>query len=756
MSRPSAALLLLALAAAAPAPAQAQAQQPVNPIHPVFAPLDAAGRKVRTAAEVSPDVTCGACHDAPWIGAHTGHPAEKVKASCVQCHLDGGVLDVRAGTLDAEGRLTRRAIRIGPPRAANCAGCHGLVSDGRAPVLLPADFEAPAGANALAFTLTQGEGAIVAPQRMSDSFLNLEGKAGLASPWDVHAAKLVDCVGCHYAANDPGRVDRKQASLVYLAVDPRRPSNAEFLLRPDHRLAEPGCRSCHDASKAHAFLPYRERHMAVVACQACHLSAPRGPAVEMIDATVVTAAGTPATRYRNVERRPGEPLNAATLVPFRPLLVERLERDGVRRLSPVNTVSRFRWVSGGERREVPWPLLTGVYFDGQAYAPAILEAFDADRDGRLDEQELRLDSRAKTELVANRLVTAGLVQPVIEGRLDPVPLSHGVPARDRALRDCQGCHAGDSRLSEPFLIAGYLPGGAPPRPREGARVELAGLLETGGDGALVLRRDRESAPGNLHVLGHSRQGVTNTLGFLLFVATFLGVASHATARWVLRGRRVAQPGHAGAQRQYLFGRYERIWHWTMALAGVLLIGSGLEIHNAGGHWLLDLSRAVSLHNAFAVVLMLNAFLALFYHLTTRAIRNFIPAPQGLMARVLEHLDYQSRGIFFGGPHPANAPGAKLNPLQQLTYLGLLNVLFPLQIITGLLIWAVGTWPSLAAAVGGLSVVAPLHNLGSWLFLSFFVLHVYLVTTGKTPTHHLTSMITGYGTLEADQPEPERS
>ena len=752
MKRPTLTLLLLALALASPA----RAQQPVNPIHPVFAPLDAAGHKVKTAEEVSPDVTCGACHDATWIGAHTGHPAAKVKVTCLQCHVDGGVLDVRPATLDAEGRLTRQAMRIGTPRAANCGGCHGLVSDGSTPVVLPEAYEAPEKAPGLAFTKTQGEGAIVAPQRMADSFLNLEGKAGLASPWDVHAAKLVGCVGCHYAANNPGRVDRKAASLVYLTADPRRPSTSEFLLRPDHRLAEQSCRSCHDALKAHDFLPYRERHMAVVACQACHLSAPMGPALEMVDATVVTAAGTPATRYRNVVRRPGEPLNAATIRSFRPLLVERVERDGVKRLAPVNPVSRFRWVSGLDRVEVPWRLVSQAFLEGPGYAPAILEAFDADHDGRLDEQELRLDNRAKTDLVANRLAASGVVQPSIEGILDPVPLAHGVPTRDRALRDCQGCHAGDSRLSEPFVIAGYLPGGTPPRPREGARVELAGLLETGADGALVLWRDREVAPGSLHVLGHSRQGVTNTIGFLLFVATFLGVASHATARWVLRGRRVPQPGHVTAPKEYLFGRYERIWHWTMALAGVLLIASGLEIHNAGGHWLLNLSRAVSLHNAFAVVLMLNAFLALFYHLTTKAIRNFIPSPQGLMARMLEHMSYQSRGIFFGGPHPANAPGAKLNPLQQLTYLGLLNVLFPLQIVTGLLIWAVGTWPGLAATVGGLSVLAPLHNVGSWLFLSFFVLHVYLVTTGRTPTHHLGPMITGYGTLESEEPEPERS
>ena len=137
MSRPTL-LLLVAVAAAAPS---ARAQQPVNPIHPAFAPLDASGRPARSAQELSPEKTCGACHDVAYISAHSDHAAPKVKASCVQCHLDGGRLDVRPELLAPDGRLKREAIRIGAPRAASCGPCHGVVSDGAGPVVLPADFE---------------------------------------------------------------------------------------------------------------------------------------------------------------------------------------------------------------------------------------------------------------------------------------------------------------------------------------------------------------------------------------------------------------------------------------------------------------------------------------------------------------------------------------------------------------------------------------------------------------------------------------
>jgi thiosulfate reductase cytochrome b subunit len=254
------------------------------------------------------------------------------------------------------------------------------------------------------------------------------------------------------------------------------------------------------------------------------------------------------------------------------------------------------------------------------------------------------------------------------------------------------------------------------------------------------------------VLGHSRQAWTNRLGFLLFLAVVLGVALHGGARLYLRllvrRRHPAGEAHAPAGREYVFGRYERLWHWTMAAAGVALMATGVVVHNAGWAGARALTLAVNVHNVAAVVLLVNAGLSLFHHLVTRAIRQFIPHPHGLLQRALEHLDYQSRGIFIGDPHPHH-PGHKLNPLQQVTYLSLLGVLFPLQIATGLLVWAVGLWPQLAAAIGGLALVAPVHNLGAWLFLSFFVLHTYLVTTGPELGEHLRSMVTGFRSVPAD-------
>ena len=749
MKHPALFLLAWALVALS---GPARAERGPNPIHPAFAPLDASGNKVTRAEDLSPDMTCGVCHDVTFIRARTSHGTAKASANCVHCHVEGGRLPVEADKLDAAGRLPREALRIGSPQASACAPCHTRIIGLREPLSLAAGGPTEPGERRL--SLTFDEGAIISAQRMADAFLNLADKPKLSSPWDVHAAKLVDCIACHHASNDPSRIDERKGGLRYVTADPRRPTTAEFLARPSHQLTATACRTCHDPSQSHAFLPYRSRHMEVLACQACHLAAPMAPVLELVDGTVVNAAGGPAVVWRNVEPKPGETLNTATLRAFVPPLVERVEADGARRLTPVNTVARYRWTAGALRAEVPWAQVKSAFLgEGGGYAPAVLARFDANKDGALDERELRLDAPEKVALIAERLAALGVADPRIDGLLEVHVLNHGVPSPERALRDCDACHTEGSRLAGDHAIAPYLPGGVTPRPDPSKPMDLAGTIGPGPGGSLVLARAEHAGAGGLHVLGLSRQALTNTLGFAMFLAVAVGCAFHALLRVATRGKRAAHaalhPHPEPTGKEYIFGGYERLWHWTMALSGIVLIVTGLAIHTVGWRPFFALTTAVTVHNAFAVVLMVNATFALFYHLATRTIRNLIPARDGLMGRMLEHMTYQGRGIFFGGPHPTNAPGDKLNPLQQVTYLALLNILFPLQIATGLLLWAAGNSPAIATAVSGLRFVAPLHNVGSWLFITFFVLHVYLVSTGRTPTEHLVSMITGYAPIEGD-------
>ena len=111
--------------------------------------------------------------------------------------------------------------------------------------------------------------------------------------------------------------------------------------------------------------------------------------------------------------------------------------------------------------------------------------------------------------------------------------------------------------------------------------------------------------------------------------------------------------------------------------------------------------------------------------------------------------YYLKGVFRHEPHPFNkTKDRKFNPLQTVTYLGLLGVLLPLQGITGILMWAVQRIPSISTFLGGLPVLAPIHTMLAWLFATFIVGHVYLTTiAGPKPLDAIQAMVTGWEDLE---------
>ncbi len=198
------------------------------------------------------------------------------------------------------------------------------------------------------------------------------------------------------------------------------------------------------------------------------------------------------------------------------------------------------------------------------------------------------------------------------------------------------------------------------------------------------------------------------------------------------------------EKVYLFSLYERIWHWLQAMVMVLLVLSGLAIHLPEFLGRLPYLQLVRLHNLLAVVLVANALFALIYHLATGKIRQFLPREENYLGLVVMVAIYYLRGIFRGERAPyTRDPEHKLNPLQRLAYLGVLNFLLPFQVATGFLLWAAQRWPAAVDSLLPLSLLGMAHTLGSWLFITFLIAHVYMTTTGPTPTSYLRTMITGW-------------
>lgn len=202
-------------------------------------------------------------------------------------------------------------------------------------------------------------------------------------------------------------------------------------------------------------------------------------------------------------------------------------------------------------------------------------------------------------------------------------------------------------------------------------------------------------------------------------------------------------------RMRIYTLYERVWHWFQAVCILGLIVTGFHIHYPDGLRLLSFAGAVYVHNTLGWILVLNAFLGFFYYLTTGTIRQLIPEPREFHILAYRQLRYYLYGVFHGEPHPLErSPLRRLNPLQQATYLIILNVLLPLQILTGLGLWFMQFSPWLLTRTGGLSIPAGIHMLGAWTFTGFLLAHVYLGTIGPTPWAHLATMITGYEEAEA--------
>jgi thiosulfate reductase cytochrome b subunit len=670
----------------------------------------------------------------------------------VEASADGWVWNPQA--FNENGELKSAVAGIQDPTNSNCAACHGEVHTGTGePLTLSAcDLNYPQ-------TATTGQ--VVASQRISDSGLNLADKASLNRSWDIHAERQLQCTDCHHALNNPAHVTEAQSNNpTHLRYDPRSLEINEYLQRPDHNFARGQsaqynlapeykgsmrrCENCHDPINSHQeWLPYIETHMQAMACETCHIPKMYAPAIQSYDWTVISANGDGIKSCRGVDGAPGDVKSLIT--GFEPVLLNRTNIDGHTVLAPYNLITSFYWVyedSSGHKRPVRLIDLKAAFLDGAGYAAAIVAAFDGNHDGSIAADELVLDSKDKETAVQARLSQLGLLNPHVEGLVQPYSINHNVARGESALNDCQACHENAARLTQPMQLAAF----APVLPVFDAQnnVSGSGAITFGEAGALFYR----PAPGKdgLYVFGSSRVGWIDMLGLLAFFGTLFGVIGHGALRY-LAARRQHRP-QARTKRVHMYDAYRRFWHWLQAVTIVALLLTGLIIHRPDIFAAFSFRGVVALHNILAAILVINAVFSLFYHLATERMREYIPRPYGFFDDSIRQAKYYISGIFKGEAHPfEKRPDDRMNPIQKLTYFGILNVLLPLQIITGALMWGVQKWPEIANSFGGLPLLAPFHSLLAWLFASFIVGHVYLTTTGATPLEGIRGMVTGYEEVE---------
>ncbi|WP_044333969.1 cytochrome b/b6 domain-containing protein [Sphingomonas hengshuiensis] len=227
----------------------------------------------------------------------------------------------------------------------------------------------------------------------------------------------------------------------------------------------------------------------------------------------------------------------------------------------------------------------------------------------------------------------------------------------------------------------------------------------------------------------------------------------------------SDPGSGKDALVYRHRLITRLWHWINALAVFVMIGSGLMIFNAHprlywGHfganydpaWLelprfpgwvtipshYSLSGARHWHLFFALVLAFGLLVYLLGSLANRHVQRDLRIRRRELSG--RHLWADFRAHLALRFHDPESP-RDYNIFQKLSYIGVLFVLLPVLILSGLAL-APGMWPWIADLFGGRQSARSVHFIAMALLTGFVLVHLTLVMLAG-PLDEVRSMITGW-------------
>jgi hypothetical protein len=286
------------------------------------------------------------------------------------------------------------------------------------------------------------------------------------------------------------------------------------------------CEDCHRSEVTYEWHPYSKRHLAALSCETCHIPKVHAPALKQVDWTVLTSDGEGVYTYRGVEGDVDDPRSLVS--GYRPVLLPRQHTDGTTSLFPYNTITFWYWVGGEPARPVRLIDLKRAFLDGNGYHPELLQLMDTDENGVLSRDELRLDTATKVETIRTRLETSGVKDPRIVSEIQLYGVHHNVSAVGWATKECEECHTGHSRMTEPFRLAEYLPGDVLPEVVGWANARMEGDFLKTPDGGLDYIPSTLEA--DVYVSGHDRSVLVDLIGMASLAGALFGVVVHGGIR----------------------------------------------------------------------------------------------------------------------------------------------------------------------------------------------------------------------------------
>jgi thiosulfate reductase cytochrome b subunit len=198
-------------------------------------------------------------------------------------------------------------------------------------------------------------------------------------------------------------------------------------------------------------------------------------------------------------------------------------------------------------------------------------------------------------------------------------------------------------------------------------------------------------------------------------------------------------------RLYLYPVWIRLWHLFNACLCLMLIITGISMQFSNPKFpMIRFDIAVTIHNIVGILLIINYIIFIIGNLFTHNGKFYKPIPSGFLKRLATQFKFYTWGLFKGktAPFPVTLE-RKFNPLQQLTYAGIMYFMVPVSFITGLSMLYPEIIPVRILWSSGLHFTDLLHIIAGFLISVFMVIHIYFCTIGRTPISNFKSMIDGY-------------
>ena len=450
---------------------------------------------------------------------------------------DDGSFVYNPASFDKDGAVKPEVLDLSDPTLENCAQCHGFTARNATTIQAIQHADIMRG--------TEKSGWIYNGARISDTVSpNIANKDRMKFPWDAHAAKGLLCIDCHFSLNNPGRMIHEDVKKN-LRYKPQGEDIAVYLKRPDHNFARGNippetvnltrhdtmraCRDCHDAEKVHAFLPFKSRHLAALACQTCHIPAVHFWAYRSDDWGFLMDTGASRITMRGIDGSIVDP--EAPITGYLPAYIPTADRNQRLQIRPTNLITGVYWYDKAKDRPVfTWQIQTALFSGGtsdgdRTYRPEVLKVF-ADKDGIIDLPQAVYDSPEKIALVRGLLQKyAGISDPELRIEVVPWAMTHGIAGKEQAIRDCTACHSRKSMLHRPLDLNTFLPRNVPVMFRGKAMnvVDFSGKEPT---------FDNRKLLSSFYIPGYSRAGWIEWLGWICIFGVILFALAHGVLRLI--------------------------------------------------------------------------------------------------------------------------------------------------------------------------------------------------------------------------------